>query len=154
MKIADWIIYRVTRRSPDFIIGGEERPYLIRWWIVPRNRFFNVYLHCFKRSDDDRARHTHPWLFNASWLLRNRYREWIGDGPLDFIDRAEGCIKFRWGPAAHRVELTDGDCWTVFITGPRIREWGFLCGPRFIHWKIFTGADSGKPGEIGKGCDA
>lgn len=39
----------------DFTIGGHERPYLLRWFIIPRNRFFNIYLHKFLRSDDDRA---------------------------------------------------------------------------------------------------
>ena len=152
MKLADSIIARTTRRAPDIIIGGADDPYLLRWWVIPRNRFFNVYLHCFKRSDDDRARHTHPWLFNLSWLLRNGYREWIGDGALDFVDRTAGAVKFRWGAAAHRVELTNGDCWTLFVTGPRVREWGFLCLKGFVHWKKFTAPHN--PGEIGKGCDA
>lgn len=152
MRIADRIIAHVTRREPDFIIGGADDPYLIRWWVIPRNRYFNVYLHLFKRSDDDRARHTHPWLFNISWLLRGKYREWFGDGANDFADRNAGEIKPRWGAAPHRVELTDGDCWTIFITGPRIREWGFLCARGFIHWKIFTAA--GNSGEVGKGCDS
>jgi hypothetical protein len=152
MKTDDWIIHRVARRPPDFIIGGMVRPYLLRWWVIPRNRVYNMYLHCFKRSDDDRARHTHPWLFNISWILRGQYREWYGDGPNDYVDRRAGSIKFRLGAAPHRVELTHGDCWTLFITGPRVREWGFLCGARFVHWKLFTGADSGRPGEIGRGC--
>jgi hypothetical protein len=150
VNIAERIIARTTHHAPDFIIGGVEDPYLLRWWVIPRNRFFNVYLHCFKRSDDDRARHTHPWLFNLSWLLRGPYREWTGDGPVDFVDRVAGDIKFRWGAAPHRVELTDGDCWTIFVTGPRVREWGFLCPTRFVHWKEFTAADN--PGKIGPGC--
>src|SRR5690606_32105599 len=34
-----------TRRGPDVIIGGAHDPYLKRWWVIPRNRFFNIYLH-------------------------------------------------------------------------------------------------------------
>ncbi len=45
-------------RKPDFIIGGPENPYLLRWYLIPQNRFFNVYLHKILRSDDDRARCT------------------------------------------------------------------------------------------------
>lgn len=146
--VANWLLGR-AKRAPDFVVGGTLDPYLIRWWVIPRNPVFNVYLHCFKRSDDDRALHTHPWLFNLSWLLRGNYREWIGD--TNFVDRTEGAVKFRFGAAAHRIELTDGDCWTLFVTGPRIREWGFLCPQGFVHWQKFTATND--QGAIGKGCD-
>ncbi|MBT2326094.1 hypothetical protein J7E62_27575 [Variovorax paradoxus] len=156
--LARRLMARVTRRPPDFIIGGTEDPYLLRWWVIPRNPVFNVYLHCFLRSDDDRALHTHPWLFNLSWLLLNRYREWLSDDTS--VVRSAGDVKFRWGPAPHRVELFRAvtrrgepiPCWTLFITGPRVRQWGFLCPKGFIHWKRFTAADDA--GAVGKGCDA
>ena len=61
--MADRLIVRVQRRAPDFVIGGSDNPYLLRWFLIPRNPVFNVYLHKFMRSDDDRALHTHPWLF-------------------------------------------------------------------------------------------
>ena len=141
-------IERITRRPPDQIIGGSDDPYLKRWWVVRRNPVANVYLHQFLRSDDDRAHHTHPWLWNCSRLLRGQYREWHGDG---YTDRYTGDWKFRWGPAPHRIELTDGPCWTLFMTDPRVRTWGFLCPQGFVDWKAFTAADD--PGAIGKGCD-
>jgi hypothetical protein len=165
MKLADRIIARATRRPPDFIIGGADDPYLLRWWLIPRNRVFNIYVHRFLRSDDDRALHDHPWLFNLSWLLCNRYREWflstsVPGGPRESVVRSAGDVKFRWGPAPHRVELfreatLKGEpipCWTLFVTGPRVREWGFLCPKGWMHWKKFTAADDA--GAIGKGCDA
>lgn len=149
LRVAGWLVARVSRRSPDVVIGSADDPYLLRWWVIPRNPVFNVYLHCFKRSDDDRALHTHPWLFNLSWLLLNSYREWVGD--FSFFDHRAGDVKFRWGAAAHRIELTHGDCWTLFVTGPRIREWGFLCPRGFVHWREFTAPHN--PGEIGRGCE-
>lgn len=159
MTIASFLMARAQRRAPDFVIGGPAKPYLLRWWLIPRNPVLNVYLHCFLRSDDDRALHTHPWLFNLSWLLLGQYREWmpftsICPGPYDngdSADRVAGDIKFRWGAAPHRVELTNGPCWTLFITGPRVREWGFLCPKGFVHWKKFTAP--GDKGAVGKGCD-
>lgn len=24
-------------RTPDFVIGSDDNPYLLRWWIIPRN---------------------------------------------------------------------------------------------------------------------
>lgn len=149
--IRDRIMRRAYGRIPDFVIGDPDDPYLLRWWLVPRNPISNAYLHLFLRSDDDRARHTHPWLWNLSILLRGRYREWYGDGPNDFRDYRAGSIKFRWGAAAHRIELIDGPCWTLFLTGPRIRQWGFLCPRGFVHWRDFTApTDKGK---IGRGCE-
>jgi hypothetical protein len=71
--VADRLIARVTRRAPDFLIGGADDPYIRRWWVIPRNRWFNVYLHQFLRSDDDRALHDHPWA-NCSILLRGATR--------------------------------------------------------------------------------
>jgi hypothetical protein len=152
MTLKDQTIARCMRRPPDFIIGTKNDPYLLRWFVVPCNPIFNIYRHIFKRSDDDRARHTHPWLFNISLLYRGGYREWFGDGPTDYVDRRAPHIKFRWGGAPHRIELTHGDCETIFITGPRVRQWGFLCPQGFVHWKKFTKSDN--PGEVGKGCDA
>ena len=61
-------------RKPDFIIGPKDAPYLRRWWIIPRNRLFNIYLHQILRSDDDRALHDHPWI-NCSIILKGRYME-------------------------------------------------------------------------------
>ena len=151
-------------RQPDFIIGGHEDPYLRRHWLFPRNVLFNVYVHEFLRSDDDRAHHDHPWLFNASYHLEGGYNEHtiVAGGALVITPRQAGDWKFRWGKAPHRVELNgirlpglckEMPCWTIFITGPRVREWGFYCMHRgWIHWKRFTSpADKGA---IGKGCDA
>lgn len=164
MNIADRFIARITRRPPDFIVGGEERPYLRRWWVIPRNRIFNVYLHQFVRSDDDRALHDHPWV-NCSVLLRGSYIEHLPDGRA-LLRRAGAVVMRHSGRMAHRIELlqqlrADGQmktedaaipCWTLFITGPRYREWGFHCDRGWIHWERFTASDDA--GAIGKGCDA
>jgi len=165
MTLKDKIIARITRRPADFVIGGRERPYLLRWFVIPRNPVFNVYLHQFRRSDDDRALHDHPWLFNASWLLSGEYVEHTikAGGLLVRTHRRAGDWKLRWGKAPHRVELLTPPahaeeepalpCWTIFITGPRVRQWGFYCMERgWIHWKRFTAADD--PGAVGAGCDS
>ena len=141
-------------RPPDFVIGGADDPYLKRWWVIPRNRFFNIYLHNFLRSDDDRALHGHPYLFNGSFLLEGSYVEHtISEGGIHHqAHRCAGERKWRWGAAPHRLELTDGPCWTAFVTGPRVREWGFYCVERgWVSWQDFTAPAA--PGEIGRGCE-
>lgn len=155
------ILQWAQNREPDFVIGGHENPYLKRHFLIPRNPVFNVYVHQFLRSDDDRAHHGHPWLFNISYHLEDGYIEHtiIAGGVLVKFHRKAGDWKFRWGAAPHRVELySDGNggefpCWTLFITGPRVREWGFYCMERgWIHWKKFTAPDD--KGAVGKGCEA
>ncbi|MGE0425288.1 MAG: hypothetical protein AB7O88_23720 [Reyranellaceae bacterium] len=151
LRLAPHVIAPSERRPPDVVIGGADNPYLKRWWLIPRNRFFNVYLHRFLRSDDDRALHDHPW-WNLSMLLDGRYVEHtISAGGINVrTERRAGDWKFRRANAAHRIELVDGPCWTLFITGPRLREWGFHCPRGWVHWRDFT---SGPRGEtIGKGC--
>lgn len=155
MSAAEAIIARAESGPPDFVIGGEDRPYLYRWFMVPRNRLFNVYVHRFMRSDDDRALHDHPWA-SLSIILRGEYTEHsIAAGGINErrILRA-GDWRFRpTGRFAHRVELHDGPCWTLFFTGPRYRAWGFHCPEAgWIPWERFTKA--GASGEIGAGCDA
>jgi hypothetical protein len=150
------------RRSPDFVIGGAEKPYLRRWWLIPRNRFFNIYLHNIMRSDDDRALHDHPWI-NLSILLRGAYVEHL---PRGWKLRRAGQFVLRGPRSAHRLELITpefypntstlcpylaGECWTLFITGPRLRTWGFHCPQGFVPWQAFTAP--GATGEIGKGCN-
>lgn len=154
-RFAEWLIVRASKRTPDFIIGGTDDPYLLRWWLIPRNRFLNVYLHCFWRSDDDRALHDHPWS-NCSILLHGQYMEHtIAAGGIHRHRLLQaGDVRLRlFGTTAHRVELVDGFCWTLFITGPRYRDWGFHCPDEgWVPWQRFTAEDD--QGAIGKGCQS
>lgn len=173
-----WACRYADRRLPDFIIGANspDGAYLERWFLTPwrrwRNRLSyllpNVYLHHFLRDDDDRALHDHPWIW-CSLLISGDYIEHTIDrgGIHRRMHRSVGSIKFSMPSRPHRVELlkvsdfvatqpnnkTPISCWTIFITGPRVRTWGFHCPEQgWIPWQKFTQADN--PGEVGKGCDA
>lgn len=143
------------KRPPDFVIGPKDDPYLRRWWIIPRNRFFNIYLHHIRHSDDDMALHDHPW-WNCSIVLSGCYVEVVPEkgfshGVLRRLMRLPGSITFRRASAAHRLEVPDGvTAWTLFITGPVIREWGFHCPNGWVHWKDFV--DESDTGAVGRGC--
>lgn len=145
--------------APDEVIGSGSNPYLRRWHLIRRARICNVYLHHFLRSDDDRALHDHPW-WNASILLRGSYIEHIRqpNGSTITKSRKPGAVYFRRAIQAHRVELLRSEAtgepkpvWTLFITGPKIREWGFLCPQGWKHWRDYVHT---RPGgnEIGEGC--
>lgn len=134
----------VMCRAPDFVIGDD---YLRRWWIVPRNPWCNVYLHDIRKSDDDRAFHDHPWP-NSSFLIQGRYIEHTPDGS---VEREAGEFAFRPAEALHRLEVIPGErAISLFITGPKVREWGFACPQGWVHWEDFTSPnDSSK---TGRGC--
>lgn len=138
------------RRPPDNVIGGDD-PYLLRWYLIPRNRFFNVYLHVFLRDDDDRAFHDHPWR-SISLMLDGMVGEFFQapDGEV-FRTLIKGDIVCRSAEFSHRLVVLERPAMTLFITGPRVREWGFHCPNGWRHWEEFTSpTDSG---QIGRGCE-
>lgn len=136
-------------RAPDFVVGPIVDPYLRRWNILPRNRWFGLYLHNFMRSDDDRALHDHQYD-NVSILVRGRYVEVTATGRHE---RRPFRPVFRRAEVAHRIELIDGGpVWSLFLMGRRRREWGFHCPAGWRHWTKFV---SQRPGgnEVGPGCE-
>lgn len=169
--IIRWLWRKVahhTMRLPDEIIGHNarwrsvradgppvSRPFLLRWYVLPKNRFLNIYLHQFIRDDEDRALHDHPW-FNLSVLLAGQYIEHTIEGGGVHVRKVytAGALKVRTPWSAHRVELTkdwpmrrpyDGPysvapnlpgwvqysakspSWSLFVTGPKQHSWGFHC---------------------------
>jgi len=151
----------LLHRAADFVIGDPSAPYLRRWWLIPRNRWLNVYLHHFCRSDDDRALHDHPWWWCSVILTNPGYREIT---PRGAYWRKPWRPRFGRATALHRVALfqrTNADgadlaeipVWTLFMTGPRIRDWGFACPQGWRHWRDFV---SVRPGgnDTGRGCGA
>lgn len=138
---------RLVSGSPHFVIGDRERPYLLRWYLLPRNPHLNLYLHKFLRDDDDRALHDHPWWFCSAVLLGG-YREVLESGS---VIRRTGSIGFRRATHRHRVELLRVPTWTLVLTGSKVRTWGFWCPRGFVPWHEFTKPNN--PGEVGRGCE-
>jgi len=154
-------------RKPDFVIGNDDDVYLRRWWLVRRNGFLNIYLHQFIRSDDDRALHDHPWS-NISILLTGRYKEVMPVNRYDWVNKKDRNEKvkmrypfipiFRDANWIHRIELmkrkdgTEKPMWTLFITGPWRRPWGFWCHFGWRYYKEFVAQTKGG-NKVGRGCE-
>lgn len=134
----------VMLRAPDFVIGDD---YLRRWFIIPRNPWVNVYLHDIRKSDDDRAFHDHPWD-NTSFIIAGGYIEHTPEGRFE---RWEGDFITRSADTLHRLEIIEGGrAVSLFVTGPKIRDWGFECSQGWIHWKDFTSEEDSS--KTGRGC--
>lgn len=149
-RLRNWATKRIEGVEPNVVIGGHGDPYLIRWYVIPRNRYFNIYLHWFRRSDEDRAFHDHPW-WSVSLTLgsydgpRHRWRIVEPDmvefyrnrwGANDKRYISTGALVFRRASFAHRLVLPISGTVTLFITGPKIREWGFLCPQGWVPWNL------------------
>lgn len=149
----------VIKNQPDFRVGDRGNPYLRRWWILPRNRFLNIYLHQILRDDDDRALHDHPWA-SLSFPLAGRLSE-LRHGANWSVERRDVSRLwpiYRPAKLAHRLVVVNGPVWTLFVTGPVVRNWGFWCvsettpgsrSARFVRWQDFVGEDIGT---VGRGC--
>lgn len=124
----------------------ENEPYLERYYLFlrERERFpFNVFLHKFLKSDPDDV-HDHPWPY-ATLILKGGYWEWIPH--FDTVGRKTGEYQVWRGPghfrvskanSFHRIELDpDITAWTLFMPGPKQRDWGFLVKNKWIQWEQY-----------------
>lgn len=135
----------IMREEPHFTIGGD---YMQRWFIIPRNDRMNLYLHRTLRSDED-VMHDHPWD-NTSFVIDGGYLEHTPSGT---VERQPGEVIHRKATDVHRLELIHGrPSVSLFMTGPKVREWGFHCPKGWVHWKDFTGGYHDGRSEKGAGC--
>ena len=114
----------------------HDEPLLTRYYLFLKDRKtfpFNVFLHKFHKGDPGDL-HDHPWPY-FTLNLKGGYYEWI-PGSLDKDGRwnceirkwrGPGHFRFCSSNSYHRIELHPGITpWTLFMPGPKTREWGFL----------------------------
>jgi hypothetical protein len=124
----------------------ENEPYLERYYLFLRDRErfpFNIFLHKFLKSDPDDV-HDHPWPY-ATVILKGGYWEWIP--VFDTVGRKIGEVQhwrkpghFRTCSASsfHRIELDPNvTCWTLFMPGPKQRDWGFMVRNKWVQWEQY-----------------
>lgn len=128
---------------------------------------WGVVLHHFKSSDADHELHNHPWDWGVALILTGGYREerrWFARGrafprdmelpdalrkaleELRYVVRRKtyrpGSVNLIWANTFHRVDLLDekAGCWTLFIHGKRIQNWGFWnrYTDTFMPWRKFV----------------
>ncbi len=146
-RILAWAQGYTASRPPDFVVGNRQ---LERWWLIPRNGIFNLYLHRFNSSDEDRALHDHPWV-SLGWILGPEgYNEVTKER---IVWRPAGSIVPRLPTTAHCIVLPSTvPVHTLFLTGPVVRQWGFHCPRGWVHWKQFVTEYPGG-NSAGRGCE-
>lgn len=132
-------------KNETIYVDGE--PYLTRFYLgEPNQRKIGekpqVFIHFFHKSDQGVELHNHPYtglgIMLAGGYREERITEVTGrtrDGRTEtvFVERepkvvAPGMVNELSLSDYHRTDLVDpeGGAWTIFVTGPRVKHWGFL----------------------------
>lgn len=147
-RFAQWAIARAPKpNEPQPLVFGytiedyaDGSPYLTRI-LLPRVFGVRPMIHKFHRPDGDRALHNHPWTWMVSVILRGSYTEERRLEPEEINGTdapATQTRRVRWfnvltDKTFHRVAELHGEVWSLFITGPRVQDWGFKEDPSSDH---------------------
>jgi len=133
------IVERVLRavfKHRDIDHGGDL--YLRRFYVGPEVRGWQLMLHKLCRPDRERIPHDHPWDF-ATLCLSGGYTEEVADagGGAKFSNLMPGEARLRSAEHTHRIVKVFGVAWTLVLSGPRRRTWGFWDGKNFTDWRTY-----------------
>jgi hypothetical protein len=95
---------------------------------LAKTPWFNVYLHQLSAPNWHPECHDHPWGFIAI-LLRRGYLEQVGTKKYK---RRPGSILFRPATFKHNVITPYGESWSLILTTPKSRDWGFAPCDRLV----------------------
>jgi len=98
-------------------VGEEFTRY--RLLVTPWFRVFVHRLHCPQWHPQG---HDHPWSFVAI-VLKGGYLERTQEGKFW---RGPGSVLFRPAEFVHNVVTGSKTNWSLVITGPKRRQWGFV----------------------------
>lgn len=130
-RLIDSICWKLVRSFPSRYrcVYIDGRPYLLRFYIKRNGLLPGVYLHHFFMGDQDRELHDHPWKLSGSLILTGGYvEERLMPGTMDVELRhlGPGSINIIKGTDFHRVDLVANRAWTIFVSGKKNKDWGFL----------------------------
>lgn len=153
--LVDRLIGFAYQRPYEWIHGDDGTLYMMRFWLMPRfmlrrapqknplspipkhfvlrfPRLPAMRIHCIVRPDSVQHLHDHPFDFRTL-LLRGDYEEEDVFGRMH--QRSAGSTRRARAETFHRItRVVQGGTWTLFITGPRFNDWGFLVdGRKVLH---------------------
>jgi hypothetical protein len=106
-------------------LGRLDDPYMRRWCLT--TPWFSIRIHHWFRGDDDRHYHDHDWNF-ICMVLKGSYMD------VSYLDTSYGSdVKMdiltpfspRYRKAEYKHIVNTSGCWTIVLTGPKIRNFGF-----------------------------
>lgn len=166
-------------RAPDLIIGPRADPQTYRW-VIFNWRGWQLCLHKWWRSDEDRALHDHKASNISVILSRQGFAEIVRQRvliPCDITRTGDAwanqdVVRKRWplvpyyrhAETPHRVVLFDKrPVWSLWFRFPPRRRWGFHCPKGWVDADVFLSQRGQSDGvgkyyadgisEKGRGCD-
>jgi len=130
---------QIAARLQTRLIPRDDQPYLYRHYLEGSDTDETAFLlHKFVASDAEGEVHSHPWEWSISFILSGRYLEYrpaksafgkapdtiVLSKPLERI-LVPGDFNVILGNDFHRVVLLTQDVWTLFLHGPRTKDWAF-----------------------------
>lgn len=152
-KIVLWLVPKL--QAPNIIFDHEGTvPYLSRYYLwrgphsvdgshpfdqygrpksnIVRTDGISLVLHHFHRSDSTTKLHNHGWSWGLSLILTGGYvEEKLVGNKVTRRKLKPFSLNFIRPSEFHRVELLENDAWTLFLRGPRLKEWFYK--DRYTH---------------------
>jgi hypothetical protein len=137
--------------SPFAAYASHIGDYMRRW--IVQTPWGTLRLHNIRRPDAGTAPHDHAWDF-ASLILRGGYSEQryhrdyrTRDGRIHpwastLEEHRAGNVVQRHAEDLHLITRVEPGTWTLVVTGPKRRSWGFrvfdFSGSRWVPWREFV----------------
>jgi hypothetical protein len=151
IQVRDWLLSWFDHSDILRTIDGKLFVYMRRHKLLT-TKLGEVRIHEIMLSDQDEFLHDHPFNF-VSIMLAGSYEETWRDPvqhvtPIDYSTHVEvrSALSVRYVPATrlHKLRLVGGGkVWTLVLTGPRNRQWGFAHGEHWKPWDEFVNVPDG-----------
>ena len=106
-------------------------------WEIWSTKWFNIYLHFINKADEDKHMHDHPWSF-WSIILKGKYIEFLEQPkPGSIVSRGFLNMAYRKKNTYHMIGVLVEPTWSLVITGPGGREWGYSTEQGWIDNKTY-----------------
>ncbi len=137
------LLYKITGHMPCRLIYVNNKPYLERYFLG-NILGITLYLHRFVSADTEREVHDHPWAWAFALVLTGGYKE-ERVAHLDMMSGWSSKMRNMFcgrinilGPSVfHRIGSAKRETYTLFVHGPRIKQWGFLTHGRNSEMTIY-----------------
>ena len=118
----NWFEALLRRFLPYKEIGWQDIGEVFYRYTLVKSPWFNLYLHVLDAPNwHPVGCHDHPWWF-WTLLLKNGYVERTS-GLV--VTRMPGELLYRPASHLHDVITSHGTSWSLVLTGPKSRTWGF-----------------------------
>lgn len=113
---------------------------LLKRFFLLKTPWFRICLHNIVAPDNGSDYpHDHPWSF-VRLILSGGYTEQIYNRDYKLLETKKRKI-FRVDKKdfnfVHKIVNVKPNTWTLFITGPKRKEWGFITEGGWIFWREY-----------------